>query len=273
MKNLILLSIITIGIDESEILESLQPIKSILGIPDIESIIVTPNYDLDFQQSLPFSRFIQDPGLGVYPAMNTGLRCANGSYVWFLNAGDKCLLDHNSILSLLEILRKNLHLSDSKKLLPIIIFNSRIFRTSYANCLSSFLLKCSLFSLGMPISHQNILIPLSIHKLFSLDYSYCSDYHLFVDLVFNSGSLTTFSNLNLSCLRPGGISDINRLHVFYERFCVMSSLFPKPYSLVFFVFCGTRIFRELVARFLKKIFSYLAFVSSQVSYFLFYSRS
>ena len=41
-NNRILFSIITIGLDESEIIETLRPLSSILQSPCIESIVVTP---------------------------------------------------------------------------------------------------------------------------------------------------------------------------------------------------------------------------------------
>ena len=83
MTNNIFLSIITVGLCDQDIIDTLYPLNNILGSSLIESIVVIPYPNAYLQQSRPHSCFISDPGKGVYSAMNEGLHHATGAYVWF----------------------------------------------------------------------------------------------------------------------------------------------------------------------------------------------
>ena len=86
MEDKILLSLITVGLNENEIYSTLKPLTSCFACSYIESIVVTPCQSECLQNLLPHTNFIHDSGSGVYSAMNQGLSFASGTYVWFLNA-------------------------------------------------------------------------------------------------------------------------------------------------------------------------------------------
>lgn len=252
MSNNPFLSIITVGLDESEIIETLKPLTSSLCLASLEIIVATPFLTDTLREKLPNAAFISDPGYGVYSAMNEALRFASGVYVWFLNAGDQSLIDLNSINSLLRDLSTTMHIYSSNKL-PIVFFGSR------SCCLYDFfscnrlILKLTLLSLGMPISHQNILIPLSAHKPFLTNYRYSSDYSLLIDLIFRYNIPCLCRSFKLARLAPGGISDINRFSVLAERFRITAPLFSYAYSPVSLLIYVVRVFREALACIAKKI--------------------
>ena len=206
------------------------------------------------KKHLPYSQFIIDSGHGVYLAMNDGLQSALGSYVWFLNAGDRSLIDPIGMQSLLIDLKKYL-VNPSAISLPIFFFcgsNPFVFFTSL---LSHFYIKFSLFSLGMPVSHQNILIPLSIHKPFATQYDFSSDYRLLVDLIFKHSIPLLAKSVKIAQLSPNGISDRNRLLVFSERFKIITQLYSLFYFPFFLSMYFLRSSRELLAHNIKRLFA------------------
>ena len=250
-NNRILLSIITIGLDESEIIETLRPLSSILQSPCIESIVVTPTLSEYLQSMAINSSFILDPGLGVYSAMNTGLSHATGSYIWWLNAGDQSLLKPSSISHLIGFL-SSINNQYSNANYPIIycgVSTISFSKFNFTNVWFAF----SFLTLGMPISHQNILVPLSNHHPFSSYYRYSSDISLKFDLILiDRASLLSYP-LKLSRLSAGGISDQNRLAVFSERFRILINSPLYYLSPVFLFSYSIRVIRETIARILKYI--------------------
>ena len=248
MMNRLLLSIITVGLDELEIIETLYPLKSFLNLSSVESIVITPTITEYLKDALPCSVFISDPGSGVYPAMNEGLSFASGSYVWYLNAGDQSLINQDDAPLLLQMLAN----VDKVRNLPVIFFDSKFLGSEKSSCFNQFFLKLSLLTLGMPVSHQNVLIPSSIHQPFSGKYLYSSDFFLLSDLIFMRNCSFILKQSRLARLSPGGISDSNRFSVFSERYRIMTSSFPYFFTPFFFVFCFFRVFREFLASNLKK---------------------
>lgn len=250
--NNILLSIITVGLDEHEILETLEPLTPILSSSSLQSIVVVPVVTNTMKKNLPHSKFLTDSGQGVYLAMNDGLRFAQGSYVWFLNAGDQSLIDPIGMHTLLNDLQKYCFNSSAFSL-PIIFFCGSYPFIFLSSLLGNYFIKLSLFSLGMPVSHQNILVPLSIHKSFSSHYHFSSDFQLLVDLIFKRSTPFLTKSVKISHLSPNGISDQNRLLVFAERFQIISQL----HSFFFFPFFLSMYFlrctREILARYIKSL--------------------
>lgn len=252
----ILITVITVGLVESEIINTVCPLSPLFELPSVESIIVTPDPTDQIKSLLPFSFFHVDPGLGVYDAMNEGLLHANGSYIWFLNAGDDSLVQPSDIQPLLDKIR--LLTRSSEHTLPIILFVSNPFISHLPHSLNIFFFKLSMVSLGMPVSHQNILVPSVIHKHFSLMYSFCSDYNLLSSLIFRKKSPVIIHTIHqLAHLSSGGISDTNRISVFTERLHIMLSIFPFILIPVFYIFYVFRSTREYIASFAKKLISLL----------------
>ena len=246
----ILLTIITVGLNDHEIAATLNPLTQSLSCSSVESIIVTPSPSDSLRNSFPSSTFVADPKTGVYFAMNEGLRIATGFYVWFLNAGDESLLDDVSIQYMLEDLRKRL-IRCSVQNFPLVLFGFGYSPFADAFCLR-ILFKFSLFTLGMPVSHQNILFARSLHNPFSNQYRYSSDYEILSNFVIKSRSRILFaSSRPIAKLVAGGISDINRLTVFQERYAILMRLVNVSYTPIVATSFLVRVLREFSASTIK----------------------
>lgn len=93
-----MISIITITYNASRFLE--RTINSIVGQEgcvlgaDYEYIIVDGastdgTVDIIRQHEKQLTRWVSEPDLGLYDAMNKGIHLATGEYIWFMNAGDE----------------------------------------------------------------------------------------------------------------------------------------------------------------------------------------
>lgn len=89
------LSIITVTYEDPEglaaTLASLAPLRD-AGL-SFEHLVVDSSPDrhrpvLKAHRAYPVRHF-EEPPLGIYPAMNTGIRSAKGEVLWFLNGGDR----------------------------------------------------------------------------------------------------------------------------------------------------------------------------------------
>ncbi len=103
------ISIVTVAaFEESRLRRTLQSLKY-LGA-NFEHITVVPKTDslgieLWKNQALPLNfKLIHDLGRGIYDAMNYGAQVSSGNWIFFLNAGDEIVSDHNFgiALSVLE---------------------------------------------------------------------------------------------------------------------------------------------------------------------------
>lgn len=242
------LSIITVGLSDAEISSTLLPLKTLIENEAVESIIVTPHISSNLLSRLPFSSFYKDEGKGVYQAMNHALIKAKGSYIWFLNAGDQSLLTTETTLSLLSSIDANIDKAASPRNLPTLIFGSKLFSSPYLAQLSRDFFALSLILLGMPASHQNILIPRLSHPKFTYSYRYSSDYYLLNEIVFRHISTILYvSSRKIATLAHGGISDLNRLDVFRERLQISISFHNVSVILLSFPCFVVRLLRELLA--------------------------
>ncbi len=257
------LSIITIGLSESEICTTLLPLQMLLKSAHVESIVVTPVITSHLRMSLPFSSFYKDDRKGVYQAMNHALGKAKGSYVWFLNAGDQSLLNPHSGQPALSIIRSIIDKALSPRDLPIIIFGTKLLADPLLAPLSRSIFALTLLSLGMPSSHQNILIPRQLHSEFTYAYRHSSDYYLLNKMVFQNNSSVLYApSQKIARLVPGGISDLNRLDVFIERFHISLSVHRVSVIILIFPCLFIRLARELLARAAKSILVLLAHARS-----------
>jgi glycosyltransferase involved in cell wall biosynthesis len=91
----ILVSIVTCSLNlDKNLFLTLESIRN-QNLTPIESIIVLPKNEVpnieDFRRSrqlLHNSHFVEEESNGIYAAMNTGIKMAQGDYCLFLNAGD-----------------------------------------------------------------------------------------------------------------------------------------------------------------------------------------
>lgn len=97
-------SIVTVCKDSERTIEGAM--QSVLGqtYRDFEYIIVdgvSIDKTLDIVRKYPATKLISEPDLGLYDAMNKGIRSASGEYIFFLNSDDRFL--HENILQLVSV--------------------------------------------------------------------------------------------------------------------------------------------------------------------------
>ena len=129
-------------------------------------------------------RLIREKDRGIYDAMNKGLNICTDGHVLFLGAGDM-------IVTLPKILDENTIYYGTT-----IVHNSSYFQSTLDNCFTS--------DFGT-IHHQSLLVPISFHRDFNLDYKICADLaHNFEMII--EGREFEFSSELLAYHMPGGVS-------------------------------------------------------------------
>lgn len=248
-----ILSIITIGLFSSEIIDTLTPFSNSEMDSRVEFIVVTPIRNIDSLKTRVSAVFVPDQGEGVYQAMNLGISASRGDYLWFLNSGDVSLLTSDSFVSLLSFLSRQ-KLTPTKSSLLFFGFKPLVLGQRCMHFLHGSLFKLLILYSIMPVSHQNIIFLRSHHKPFSLRYHYSCDFEILAQLIFSSEcKVSLASSLPIAKLVAGGISDSNRLSVFLERYAILRQLVPVYYAPIIFMGFLVRTLRELIASKAKSI--------------------
>jgi len=172
-----LISIITVVYNSDSLIR--QTIESVVcqsNYAQIEYIVIDGNSkDQTINIINEYSTFIDvlisENDLGIYDAMNKGLKYANGEWVLFLNAGD-CLIP-NDIINIIknnfntidEIIYGNIvvqHMNNNKRIKPASLFA---------------------FNYKMPFCHQAVLVKKILFTQYSIEfdtsYKVAADYKLF----------------------------------------------------------------------------------------------
>ena len=247
-----LLSIISVGINYREIIDTFNSINFLTKEDWIEYIIVSPNITT-LKNILVNNKIIYkcDSSNGCYFAMNQGLKIATGKYIWFLNSGDYATKFNEDFLI---ILKK--WLSKNNK---ILFFDQKLFKlnnlTSKINLKNNRLFKIVFSSLIMPISHQNILIPRIYQKEFNTKLKYNADFEILNKIIEDENIKIKFINLKLAILTPGGISDKYRFEVIFERFKIMfnkKQIYRKLYSILSLIYRVIYLILTKIIKFLIK---------------------
>ncbi len=247
------LSVITVGLCPSDIINTLSPLITTPNGPLVEFVVVTPLTNIDSVSSSISAVFVPDQGEGVYQAMNLGISASRGDYLWFLNSGDESLLTPSGFASLLSSLSKERQNAVNAALL-FFGFQSFGFNKPWTHSLARSLLKLLILLSIMPASHQNILFLRSYHKPFSIRYHYSCDFEVLVDFIFVSECDVLFaSSKPIAKLTAGGISDSNRFSVFRERLKILCGLQYGYFAPIIIIGFLVRSLRELVTSKIKSI--------------------
>ena len=229
-REIILLTFATCSKDNlSELLQTCESVKNFttvfnLNVVVFEHILILSNYNKSQIELLKDtlssyndyyikSKVIETSPKGISSAFNTALEVAQGSYIMFLNAGDKINCNSEGIDSFNQIIRnffleKQLN-SKSVYYFDIItsgrtkLFNRRV---SYPNKLNPY----HFLKMGNPINHQSTLYPLQLAKGYPYPIMPVGmDYSVNLSMIFNGvefhklpGVLIEYDITGISAKKP-----------------------------------------------------------------------
>jgi len=241
-----LISIITVVRNCESHIE--QTIKSVIDqtYKPIEYIIIDGNstdktVDIIKKYEGKLSHWISESDKGIYDAMNKGIALSSGEWINFLNAGDyfysKQTLDtiFSTDLSFFDVIY-----GDS-----VIVYDN-FFQQKKAGPFNK-------LWTGMIFSHQSMFIksnlqkqnPYNIHNLIGADFEMIYGlYHY--HYAFN------YLQLPISCIRTGGVSDINRMECVKTNYKTVKKYRSDFQTILFYVFFAGN---QLLKLFFKKILS------------------
>ncbi len=224
-----LISIITVVFNGEQYLE--QTIKSVIeqSYDNVEYIIIdggSKDGTLDiirrYQGAIDY--WVSEPDEGIYDAMNKGVDCAQGSWIFFLGSDDR-IFRNNSIELIVPDMTNDfdfiygniLYTSDT-------IFKSNLgFKTNFINT----------------CHHQASFYKRSLFKQFRYQklYKIVSDYELNF-FIFNKKLKAKNIDMLVSVCGVEGVSHINnKIHDYFDLFKIRS-IYINPYYNFFFLAIG-----------------------------------
>lgn len=235
-------SIVTVVFNgERTLLRTLQSISN-QTYPNIEYIIIDgasrdETLKIIEENRQHIDKVISEPDEGLYDAMNKGLSCATGDYVWFINSGDE--IAHPEVLS---------NIFNHFPLADVYYGNTMIVDDSgneigWRRLSPPPQLTWKDFKKGMVVSHQSILVKKSITRPYQLKYKFSADYD-WVLFALQKAQIIINTHQTLSRFLDGGLTKKNIIPGLKERFKIMTKYFGLtstiihhiPISLKFIIF-------------------------------------
>ncbi|MDE6342699.1 MAG: glycosyltransferase [Muribaculaceae bacterium] len=219
-----LISIITITFNAAETLP--LTLKSIAEqtFADFEHLVIDGASTDDTilvarRMGRPGVRIVSEPDKGLYDAMNKGLRLAKGSYVLFLNSGDRFHAP-DSLEAYARAIRKSL---------PDIIYGDTDIvddsgqRLGPRHLSAPEILTFESFSHGMLVCHQAFMVRKEIAPFYDTDYRFSADYDWTIRCIRASrpGSRVNLHRVTIDYLSDG-LTDKNKKASLMERFRIMA---------------------------------------------------
>ncbi len=167
----------------------------------------------------PGVRIVSEPDKGLYDAMNKGLRLARGTYVLFLNSGDRFHAPDT-----LEAYARAIG-----NMMPDIIYgdtdivNASGQRLGPRHLSAPEILTFESFSHGMLVCHQAFMVRKDIAPLYDTDYRFSADYDWTIRCICASrpGSCVNLRRVTIDYLSDG-LTDKNKKASLMERFHIMA---------------------------------------------------
>jgi len=161
-------------------------------------------------------------GLGIYVAMNQGLKLSNSESVWFMNAGDTFFSNDSLELGIKTFLKDNVSL--------LIGDYSPGPKANYINrqIKSSQISSLDILFGRRGVCHQSmIFLRSALVKVgaYSLDYPVASDFDAI--LAIHQLGKVSRTHLTLSQIEGDGFSDRNLHQMYLEKFLIRKKHFPK----------------------------------------------
>ena len=202
---MIKISIITVVFnDKDNILKTIENV-SLQTYKNIEYIVVDGNStdgtkNIILNNINKISKYISEPDLGIYHAMNKGVKIATGDWLLFLNSGDKIF--ENTTIE--EIFSRNVNEID-------IIYGDVIIEKFHYSYLQKSL-GISKITTRMICCHQSMIIKrqLLLDYPYNLKYKIVADYEFsLINYIRNKNFLQV--NQTISIFAGGGVSSRNRV--------------------------------------------------------------
>lgn len=219
-----LISIITITFNAAETLPLTMQSLTEQTFADFEHLVVDGASRDDTiliarRMGRPGVRIVSEPDNGLYDAMNKGLRLAKGSYVLFLNSGDRFHAP-DSLEAYAEAILKS-H--------PDIVYGDTDIvsgsgeRLGPRHLSAPDILTFDSFSHGMLVCHQAFMVRKEIAPPFDTDYRFSADYDWTIRCIQASraGSRVNLHRVTIDYLSDG-LTDNNKKASLMERFRIMA---------------------------------------------------
>jgi glycosyltransferase involved in cell wall biosynthesis len=183
--------------------------------------------------------WVSEKDSGIYDAMNKGIALARGSYLNFLNCGDK-FYNENVLATVFETFR---HKSE----MPI-IYGDREVRYSSGKTLLSKAGEVADLWKGSQFCHQSVFIPTAYHQThpYNPAIPIAADFDFFFR-AYSNGIQFKKMDLILSSIEAGGISDTHRVEVIKSWWQVVGKGFKTN------LYYRIRIAREVIVKRVKTI--------------------
>lgn len=223
----ILISVVTVVYNGSKYIE--ETIQSVLSQSylNIEYIIIDGGstdgtVEIINSYSQRISKVVVEKDNGIYDAMNKSLQYISGSFVLFMNAGDK-FYSPQTISNLMHSQFNNASIIYGG---VVVDFDGKFDKYIPPKNISN------IFR-GMIFSHQSALIKSNILKsrLYDLSFRIASDYDFFLG-IYISGETFFNSNEIVSVVINNGLSDNNHRKTCQEKIRIL-----KKYNVHFSKFC------------------------------------
>jgi len=177
--------------------------------------------------------WISERDNGLYDAMNKGLSMATGTYVWFMNAGDR-LAEISTLSALESIIRPNSSTGDtcqdSHSNYPDFLYGETQIVDEHFTVLGPRRLKApdtltwKKFQWGMLVCHQSMIVRCAIAQPFDTRYKYSADYDWAIRCLKASSRIVN-THLIVTQFQTGGLTDKRMMASLKERFRIMASTY------------------------------------------------
>ena len=213
LNNLSELELTLKSISEQEPLDSFEHIIIYGGSKDNSTKLIK-----DYANNFKNVKWISEPDAGIYFAMNKGLKFATGSYVCFLNSGDR-LYEKDTLKSIFKSIQKNKHKDIFYGDLAMDNNDGEILR--YWR--SSDAKKWKIY-LGWMTPHPMTCVSRRLIErigLFDTELKIAADYDFLLRCLFETKCDAYYMGENLVKMRAGGVSNSSFKHMLYANLEVL----------------------------------------------------
>ena len=192
-----------------------------LIVVDGLSVDGTINYINKIREKI--NKLIIEKDLGIYDAMNKGIKLADSDWTIFMNSGD--VFDSRFTLS-----KCSKFFNTSAQ---VIYGNTKIVTDSFSYLVKA--KKFNKFSNKISFCHQSSFTRTNFLKYFKFntEFKLSADFDLFMNLLFKNKKFSK-KEIIISNIKNKGVSDKNRIGVFLENYKIVKK-FNAKFFVIFFI--------------------------------------